>query len=71
MLCDIATEFFTTRKQNGKKIFKLTEIAVAYMKATFFIDIMTCLPGMITLERNTTVYHLKIFRYLMIPRFFD
>ena len=71
MLCDIATEFFTSRMHKGKKITKLKSIAKAYIKSTFIFDILACLPGLITLERNTGLYFLKIFRYLQIKRLFD
>ena len=64
MLCDIATEFFTSRMHKGKKITKLKSIAKAYIKSTFIFDILACLPGLITLERHTGLYYLKIFRYL-------
>lgn len=41
------------------------------MQATFFFDIIACLPGMLTLEKITAVYFLKVFRYLQMPRLFD
>ena len=64
MLCDIATEFFTSRMYKGKKITKMKDIAKAYIKSNFIFDILACLPGLITLERFTTLYYLKAFRYL-------
>ena len=64
MLCDIATEFVTTRNQNGKTINKFNQIASAYIKSTFFFDILACLPGLIALESSSAFYYFKIFRYL-------
>ena len=71
MLCDIATEFVTTRNQNGKTIYRFKQIASAYVKSPFIFDIFACLPGLISLESSTSLYYLKIFRYLQMPRFFD
>ena len=71
MLCDIATEFITTRERDGRKITKMQEITFLYMKSTFVFDTMACLPGLITLERNPKWYMFKVFRYLQMPRFFD
>ena len=64
MLCDIVTEFFTSRMHKGKKISKPRKIAIAYMKSTFIFDMLACLPGLITLENYPTFYHFKVFRYL-------
>ena len=71
MLCDIATEFFTSRMHKGKKITKLKSIAKAYIKSNFIFDILACLPGLVTWERYTVLYYLKVFRYLQIKRLFD
>ena len=71
MLCDIVTEFITTKEKDGRKITKTNELALKYLKSTFFFDIMGCLPGLITLENDPKWYLFKIFRYLQMPRFFE
>ena len=73
MLCDIITEFITTKenKEDGKQINKVKKLALLYLKSTFVFDIMACLPGLITLEVHPKWFMFKIFRYLQMPRFFD
>ena len=71
MLCDISTEFITTKEKDGRKITTTKELTMAYLKTTFFFDIMACLPSLITLESEPVWYMFKIFRYLQMPRLFD
>ena len=52
MVCDIITEFITTKEKDGKKFIRFQEIAFFYMKATFIFDVAACLPGLITLEKH-------------------
>ena len=71
MVCDISTEFITTKEKDGRKINQMKEISYTYMKSTFIWDCMACLPGLITLEMDPMWYLFKIFRYLQMPRFFE
>ena len=71
MVCDIITEFITTKEKEGEILNKFSDLFVSYLKSTFFVDILACLPGLITLEMNPTFYLFKVFRYLQFPRFFE
>lgn len=71
MLCDIFTEFITTKEREGEILNKFSDLLVSYLKTTFVFDILACLPGLITLEVNPVYYLFKVFRYLQMPRFFD
>ena len=71
MLCDIVTEFITTKEKDGKKFVKFQDIALFYIKATFIFDVTACLPGLFTLEMHSGWYMCKTFRYLQMPRFFE
>ena len=71
MVCDIITEFITTKEREGEILNKFSDLFMAYLKSTFVFDIMACLPGLITLQMNPHYYLFKVFRYLQMPRFFD
>ena len=71
MVTDIATEFITTRENNGAIATTVQEIALGYIKATFFFDMLACLPGLVTIESDPIYYYFKVFRYLQMPRLFD
>ena len=71
MVVDIAAEFITTREKDGRKIFKVREIALCYIQTTFFFDMMACLPGLVTGEQYKTWFYFKVCRYLQMPRFFE
>ena len=71
MVCDIVTEFITTKEKEGEILNKFNDLFVSYLKSTFLVDILACLPGLITLEMNPKFYLFKIFRYLQFPRFFE
>ena len=71
MVTDIVTEFITTRENNGAIVTTVQEISLGYLKATFFFDMMACLPGLVTIESDPIYYYFKVFRYLQMPRFFD
>ena len=67
---DIIFEFVTTRYNNdGMKLESFSELAPLYLSGNFVFDLLSCLPGLITLEGSTeqyekNLYYLKIFRLI-------
>ena len=64
MLCDIITEFITTKEKEDKTLDTMKTIASAYIQSTFVFDIAACLPGLLTFESDPKWFMFKVFRYL-------
>lgn len=71
MVADIVTEFITTREITAGKLTNVKDISFAYMKSTFILDVLACVPALVTGEQYEMYYYFKIFRYLQLPRTFE
>ena len=71
MVADIVTEFITTREITAGKLTNVKDISFAYMKSTFILDVLACVPALVTGEQYVLYYYFKIFRYLQLPRTFE
>lgn len=74
ILIDIFLNFFTdVYSDPGKKLYSHKMIAIKYIQSYFILDILSCLPQLVTLETykgTHWIYILKILRYLRIKRSF-
>ena len=68
-LTDILIMMITTRETNeGVEVDQFLLIVKAYSKDTFIFDLAGCLPGLVLLETEPTIYPLKLFRFIKLPR---
>jgi hypothetical protein len=71
---DVIMNFFTDSYSDpGKKPLSHKMIAIKYIQSYFFLDLLSFLPQLITLERypgTHWIYILKLFRYFRIKRSF-
>ena len=63
---DIVMSF--VRLEDGKKEEDFRAIRLAYLKSTFVFDCIACLPGLITLEKSSSIF--KICRFIHYDRVF-
>ena len=68
MFIDILAECVTTKKIDGVTVENFCEIVPIYAKGSLIVDLVACLPGLLTLERYAPIYILKLLRFLQITR---
>ena len=51
MVADIVTEFITTREITAGKLTNVKDISFAYIKSTFVLDVLACVPALVTGEQ--------------------
>ena len=74
ILLDIIISFVTDTYSDPGQVLTNRQIAWNYMKGYFMADLLSCLPGLITLETNngsTWIYKLKLLRYFQLTRTFN
>ena len=50
--------------------FHMGKIAKNYLKSYFFVDVLACVPSLITWHQFRLLYYFKLFRFLQLPRVF-
>ena len=69
---DMCVTFVTDNVSDLGKKATNRAIALYYIQTYFFFDLMSSLPGLLTLERpNRVTYLLKLFRFFQLPRTFN
>ena len=66
ILADIVSIFFTATFEDELMIKSHKEIAKAYLKSNFILDILNCLPGILTANKYPNIYYFKLLRYSRI-----
>lgn len=73
LMFNIIVIFFTLKKFDRSFISKKEEIAVSYLKGTFFLDALSVVPSLIVGNKIAyhNVYYFKIIRVFSLKRFFN
>lgn len=71
ILADVCINFITDSYSDPGETITNRQIAYRYITSYFIFDALAFLPGLVTLERFggfTTIYKLKLFRYMKAKR---
>ena len=69
ILLSIIIRFFTAQKYDNAWIYGKREIAYNFIvKGSFFLDVLSCLPSLISDESVDSLYYFKVLRFLKIEK---
>jgi hypothetical protein len=64
-------QFCTAKIKDDEVIRENSVIVKMYLKSYFIFDLMSCIPGLLTVENYEPFYYFKIVRFIQIYRLFD
>jgi len=71
LFADIIMNFFTSYTTDIRPVTKLKTIMIHYLSTYFIIDVISTIPGLVTIEKIKHLYYFKLLRYLQIRKFFN
>jgi hypothetical protein len=71
ILLNIVSIFFTATFEDAELIKSYKMIAKAYFSSYFFLDSLSCIPGIVTGEQKHGIYYFKVLRYFRIESLFS
>ena len=66
---DIIMDFFTAYYDDTEYVDSHKRIIINYLSTYFVFDMISCTPGLFTAEGYSSLYFMKIFRYVQFKRF--